>query len=171
MRRSTRIWFAVAFTLFSVCFVAAVAAVAAYYDQSNGINYGTAIGFNVVWIGLRSAPTEALGRAFTIREWVLAACVGSGLLAFFLTWNKQRSAVRCAVFAAHVLALPWGWLGILAVPYTVYLGVDGEWLGEHFPTLIVSGLWLLCALAMLATSWDRDWFRRRADHGVTRNAV
>lgn len=165
MRSSTRTWFALAFGVFCLCFVASVAAIAAYYDEANGIGYETAIGLNVVWLGLRSS-SYALSRAITLREWVLLACVASGLLVFLLTSNKQKSPVRCAVFAAHLFVVPWGWLGLLALVYTMFLGVDGEWLGEHFPTLIVAGLWLLYALAMVIASWDRSWLRRRSDRAL-----
>lgn len=160
MEKATRLSFLAAFCLWAFFFMASVAAVAAYYDPANGIHYRSRVGLDIVSAGFRFAGSEAFRQAFTVREWVLTACAATGLVVFVLTWNKQKSAVRCAVFAGHLLALSWGWLGLLMVPYAVLEGIDGEWLGEHSPTFIAAGLWLLVALAMVATSWDRGWFRR-----------
>jgi hypothetical protein len=80
----------------------------------------------------------------------------TGLLALAFTWNRAKSRLRCAVFAAHLLAMPWAWLGLLMVPYTAIEGIDGEWLAEHSPTFIAAGLWLLLAGTMALNSGDRS---------------
>lgn len=159
MSRATRVWFLAACLLWACLFVVAVAAVAAYYDPANGLHYGSRVGLGVIAAGLQ-ASSEGVRKAFTFHENVLTACACTGLLTFALTWSKEKSAARCAVFSVHLLALPWGWIGLLMVPYAVFEGIDAEWIGERSPTLIAAGLWLLLAAAMVRTSWDRGWFRK-----------
>jgi hypothetical protein len=156
---SWRAWFLLAAGVWAIVFVAALLAIAAYYDPVNQIRYGSSLSSGVVAAGLR-ANSEALRRAFTAYDGALLACVISGLLALGLTWDQPKSASRWAVFATHLVLLPWAWLGLLMVPYTMVEGVDGEWLAEHSPTMIAAGLWVLYVLAMLIASGDRGWIGR-----------
>ena len=160
MSTNTRMWFVVGACVWVILFVAAIAAVAAYYEPATALHYNSRISFGVVAAGLFSSK-EAMRHAFTQREWLLSVGVAAGILSFILTRNDRKSLMRCCVFAAQLVVLPWGWLGLLMLPESIVGGVDGEWLAEHSPTMIAAGLWLCYALAMTVTSWDPAWWRGR----------
>lgn len=161
MEKHVRLMFATAFVLFGMSLAVALASMAAYYDPAGGIRYGTVVTLDVILDGFKSAIRGALWQALTVHEWVLVACYLTGVSTFALTHNQKRSAARCAVFGAHLLALPWGWLGLGMLPDVFSGQIDGEWIAEHSPTMVAAGLWILCALAMVVVSWDRGWRRTK----------
>ena len=162
MRWSTRLLVVGGFLVWLGVFIAAVAAVAAYYHPESRLQYTDPINVDILSRSLRSPDAEAFRKAFTRREWLLSGIAGISLLVVAFTWKSQKSAVRCIVFSSHFVLLPWGWMGALMIPYAMVGPLDGEWLAEHSPTFIAAGIWFLYAALMIFVSCDSRWFFRAA---------
>lgn len=163
MNRSATTAYVVMLSCCLSAFCLAVWLTAAYYESSNDIRYTTPLGPSRIIQSLGYVGTESLMQALSKRDLVFlsSALVATGV--FYGTRSQARSIPRFLTFMAQGIVLYWGWLGLLMIPYSIVEGIDGEWLGEHSPTMIVTGLWILCSLVVALWSIDP---RRRPSHVV-----
>ena len=80
---------------------------------------------------------------FEVAAWLVAGLLVAST-ATLITRHKHASRARSAAFAAQLLIVWPGWIGLLSLPFQFLSGpIDGEWLGESWPIMQVSGLWIL----------------------------
>lgn len=127
--------------------------VAAYYEPVNGIRYGTPLTVSLLLRSVLNITLSDIGVAFAV--WDVPYLFGYGLTAmvFFLTRPYASLAIPLrsgVLFFQPIIVCP-GWMGLCMLAATIgdcASGLDGEWLGEHWPTAIPQGIWIACSLVL-----------------------
>ena len=167
METKTKILFCLAFVTCQLFFWLGVFLIAGYYEPTNQITYTSSIDFQNLINGLRRISFSDIRIVLGYEEFVFLICSFSAAVVFFFTSTQKKSNLRSFLFLIQGFFLYWGWIGIILIPYTLIDGIDGEWLGEHFPIFISAGLWILVSMYFAILSFDVAWIKKTGKRFAT----
>jgi len=162
MNKLNIVSFYFALCLSLLIFLLGLVAIAGYYASPTGIHYTEALRLDAVLAGVRAIKPSNLQQALTIPDFVYLIALTAAFVVFRFTINQKKSFVRVVVFGLQPIILFWGWMGLAMIPATLLEGIDGEWLAEHWPTLIATGVWVAYSAYLALASFDSKWITRRA---------
>jgi hypothetical protein len=146
--------------------------VAAYYEPVNGIRYDTLLTASLLFRSVLKITLSDIGVAFAV--WDVPYLFGYGLTAIVYLFTRPYSRVAIPLRTGVLLLQPiivWpGWMGLGMLVATIGacpFGLDGEWLGEHWPTAIPQGLWIACSLVLAVDGV----LKRATDQGADRTSL
>lgn len=126
-----------------------IVAIALYYEPANNIGYATRLDITtlshsrVTWrsIALACGRDEVL---------LLGALLLTPIGLLFSDGRRVNVIVRTACIL-QLLYFYWGGMAIFVFPAAIAGPLRGEMLAEHWPTIIVAGLWLTWLLVVVYT--------------------
>lgn len=127
--------------------------VAAYYHPGDWFDWTKPIDWTVLLARIPDLNATSLRSAVMFHDvllWILAPA-GAWLI---LAGNAQGRTWRILFFAVQPLVFYPGWWGVvLWICLPLEIPLDGEWLGEHSPSMMSWGCWILASIYLAYRSW------------------
>lgn len=148
--------------LIALCFICKLAAImltSAYYASDATFSYKEPIQWHQLLLGLPKIDAASVKSATQCDDWFVMGASVIGFVLVLWSADKVKSISRFVFFLVQPLVFLNGWVGIVLLfmfPFEL-IHLDGEWIGEHSPTLMSTGCWLIVSgiIAFRSCPWRK----------------
>jgi hypothetical protein len=131
---------------------------AGYENADAQVTYSTPLTTALLYRLLSLATLDTVFRYLEWFEWLFLVVSAAGFVIVAIAVKGGHTKLVLGALASQFILLYPGWVGLFTLPFALWYGfsgsIDGEWIGEGWPSLEAIGLWLAgCMVVVLSVGF------------------